>query len=542
MVFPRGLLIAFVALVLLPAATLVALGVQLLQQDRALEHRRRLENSAAAIHRFQLESLRDAQLGPFLFLSNPPLLPEPPPDPTADRLEFQSPTPSAAIAHNSRLATHANSAIRAGALLRLARIHRKQKHLPLALEAWSRLTQIPGVAIDAEPAPLFARRAICRALAAARSSALSHQARQLLADLYSGRYPLSRQAFLIASQQAQDWLGVPSPPPPASLARAEALAALWPRRSSSSGMLCHANYLLLWSETNSTLTSLPSFAACSPAGLPVPLPTSAPLPEFTARRNALLAALLTLFVLISTAAAFAFRAVTRELSAARLQSDFVAAVSHEFRTPLTSLRQFNEMLIDSPGLPAQTRVNYYQAQSRATARLSRLVETLLDFGRMEAGRRPYDLQPIDAAQFVRLLASDFQSEPVARNFRIHCCTPSSPLPVRADRDALWRAIWNLLDNAVKYSAQSRDIELSARAHGRDILISVTDSGLGIPPRDLPRLFQKFVRAQNAMLAGIPGTGIGLAMVRQIAEAHGGAIAAVSNENKGSTFTLTLPHA
>src|SRR5262249_7451692 len=152
----------------------------------------------------------------------------------------------------------------------------------------------------------------------------------------------------------------------------------------------------------------------------------------------------------------------------RLQSDFVASVSHEFRTPLTSLRQFGEMLTDEPDLPTETRLSYYKAQNRATDRLSRLVETLLDFGRMEAGRRPYQLEPSDVAARVRDLTAEFPSDPIAGGFEIECRTPDHWLLVDADREALSRAIWTLLHNAVKSSGDRRDVLIEAAANGSGV--------------------------------------------------------------------------
>jgi len=592
---PRSLLAAFVALILLPAAMLVALGLRLLDQDRALEDRRRRElaesaaNRAAATLQSQLASLHRLLIqpnaiapaktslirngvGPLLYLPNPPALPEPPAEPFAasDRLEFQSNQPEKAIPLLAPLAASPNLAIRAGALLRLARLHRKASRLDPALAAWSQLTRIHTIAIAGEPAALLARRARCRAFEDTRRiPELRAEATQLLSELHSARWPLSRDAYLLASQQAAQWLARELPPPPAAEEAATALAALWPRRNTAEGALCHGRYTLLWQGDNALLAS-PAYLAAQweqpltirltcpptapPAGLTLPpaltsLPwtltvplTQHPLPEFSSRRTALFAAFAVLFLLICAAAWFTWRAIARELHAARLQSDFVAAVSHEFRTPLTSLRQFNEMLTDEAGLPADVRRRYYQAQSRATDRLHRLVETLLDFGRMEAGRRPYTLEPTDAAALTRAVAAEFAAEPAARDFDIQCLAPPHPLPIRADREALTRALWNLLDNAVKYSGDSRTVTIEASAHGPHTTIAVTDQGLGIPAHEQPRLFQKFVRGESIRARGIPGTGIGLAMVRHIAEAHGGAITLQSAEGQGSTFTLTIPSA
>jgi len=588
---PRGLVTAFVAAVLLPSAMLVLLGIQLLEQDRALEERRRRELAETALDRAVTELqkelsslqrrllgkpepadfmagltlLRDG-IGPVLYLPVSTTLPEPPTVPfgEADRAEFQLGDLPSALAANGRLARSPDSAVRAGALLRIARLLRRAGDLDGALAAWGRLSAISGVSIAGEPAGLWARRIRCRALhAAGRHAELRAEAESFFADLLAGRWPVDRQTYLLASGQAAEWLGKDVPPPVERLEQAAALALLWPRRKTSEGSLCAGGYTLIWQGDNAVLAGRQIFRPpsgieqrCTPGGGSAELTRSSnvtglpwtlakklsdePLPEFSGRRSALLAGFFALLILISAAAYLAWRSIARELGVARLQSDFVAAVSHEFRTPLTSLRQFTEMLLEEPDLPSDARLAYFEAQRRATGRLSRLVETLLDFGRMEAGRRPYRLEPADAAVLIRETVAEFAAEPSARGFDIQCRLPAGPLPVSVDRDAFWRALWNLLDNAVKYSGDRREIAVEASRSGASIIVRVIDHGLGIPPRDQARLFQKFVRGESIRGTGIPGTGIGLAMVRHIAEAHGGHIGVESFEGRGSTFVLTLP--
>jgi signal transduction histidine kinase len=265
-----------------------------------------------------------------------------------------------------------------------------------------------------------------------------------------------------------------------------------------------------------------------------------PLPEFSGRRNILLTGLIALLMLLAAGSYFVWRFLTRELAVSRLQSDFVSAVSHEFRTPLTALRQFTEILLDTDDVPLEKRRGYYRAQARATDRLSRLVESLLDFGRMEAGRRPYRFEPLDAADFAANVLSEFREEPAARTFSFHYDDPRRPLLVEADPEALGRALWNLLDNAVKYSAGGREIELACRTENASVAISIRDHGEGIPRMEQAAIFDRFVRGHNARRHGIKGTGIGLAMVRHIVESHGGAVRLESEAGQGSTFTILLP--
>jgi signal transduction histidine kinase len=197
--------------------------------------------------------------------------------------------------------------------------------------------------------------------------------------------------------------------------------------------------------------------------------------------------------------------VNRELGVARLQSDFVSAVSHEFRTPLTALRQFNELLEEEDGPTAEHRRNYYQAQTRATERLHRLVESLLDFGRMEAGRRPYQFETVDAAAVARSVTAEFISENNGRGFDVRCESDSVPHPISADCDALSRALWNLLDNAVKYSGDSRRVDVRVSRANGTVQIAVRDRGIGIPASEQTAIFQKFVRGAASTSGDIRGS-------------------------------------
>jgi signal transduction histidine kinase len=233
-------------------------------------------------------------------------------------------------------------------------------------------------------------------------------------------------------------------------------------------------------------------------------------------------------------------AVTRELAVARLQSDFVAAVSHEFRTPLTSMRQLTEILIDERATNNDRRRSYYQALGRQTERLHRLVESLLDFGRMEAGRSPYRLEPLDAGGLVRSVVDQFEGEASGRGYHIELAIGAAISPIAGDAEALTHALWNLLDNAVKYSPDCRTVWVSVEPAGNRLAIRVRDRGIGVPREERRAIFQKFVRGAAARAENIGGTGIGLAMVHHIVSAHGGEVQVESEPGSGSTFTMLLP--
>ena len=238
------------------------------------------------------------------------------------------------------------------------------------------------------------------------------------------------------------------------------------------------------------------------------------------------------------------RAINRELMVAQLQSDFVAAVSHEFRAPLTTLRTITELLAQHRIPDESRRQQSYVFLDRETTRLHRLVEDLLDFGRMESGRKQYRKEAHNAFQLVRDTVADFTQQAEANGFSLEANLKSAEglgvASVHVDEEAFRRALRNLLDNAMKYSPDCRTVWVDGSIEGHQVHISVRDQGMGISAEEEQAIFQKFVRGDAAKRAGIKGTGIGLAMVQQIALAMGGEIRLHSEVGVGSTFTLVLP--
>lgn len=258
------------------------------------------------------------------------------------------------------------------------------------------------------------------------------------------------------------------------------------------------------------------------------------------RQSFLLGAFAATVLVIAVAGYAAFRAIGRELAVARQQSEFVAAVSHEFRSPLASVRQMSELLTEGRVPDADRQRRYFRTIERETIRLQRLVENLLDFGRMEAGVRTYRMEPVDAAALVERLGREFAAEPVAEGHELSVEASPESLPVEADREALERALWNLLDNAVKYSPAGGPIRLQAERRDGRVDLRVVDRGVGIPDEEQGEIFGKFVRGREASDLSVGGTGLGLALVRHIAEAHRGEISVESAPGEGSTFTLSMP--
>jgi signal transduction histidine kinase len=238
---------------------------------------------------------------------------------------------------------------------------------------------------------------------------------------------------------------------------------------------------------------------------------------------------------------FSVRVISREVEIARLQSEFVAAVSHEFRTPLTTLRQFTDLLVDGRVATDDDRQKYYAALRRGTRRLNHLVENLLDFGRMEAGFHRFNPRSINAKDWAEHVVADFQQDVVQSGHSIEL-TWDAPVDtiIQGDEATLGRALWNLLDNAVKYSPEYKTILVTGVVKENEMILSVHDRGFGVPDGEQREIFRKFVRGSSSSIRTITGTGLGLALVDQILRSHRGKVKLESVVDQGSTFSLILP--
>jgi signal transduction histidine kinase len=262
--------------------------------------------------------------------------------------------------------------------------------------------------------------------------------------------------------------------------------------------------------------------------------------QLAERRRLLLLGLATIALLLLVGLYAVTRGVTRELEAARLQSDFVSAVSHEFRTPLTSLKQLAELLSSGRVASEERRARYYQVMERESGRLHRLVEGLLDFGRMEAGALEFHMERVSVRDLVRDVVTEFEAEVADDGLKVELRDNEFAATAVVDVEAMGRAVWNLLDNAVKYSPDCQTVWVDVARDDTRVTIAVRDKGVGIPSAELGTVFNKFVRGSSSSGRGTKGTGIGLAMVRHIVEAHGGEVRVESQVGRGSTFTILLP--
>jgi signal transduction histidine kinase len=229
-----------------------------------------------------------------------------------------------------------------------------------------------------------------------------------------------------------------------------------------------------------------------------------------------------------------------------LKSYFVSSVSHELRTPLTSIRMFAEMLRTSKTLPPQKRSDYLHIIQGESERLSRLVDNVLDFAKIERGEESYHFREVDLKDIVRRAVYAVQYQ-VEKQDIVLTVSFSRNLPrLYADADALEEVVINLLSNALKYSAgpSLRGKRKSIRVHVKRLkhlaVIEVADRGIGIPKREIQNIFGKFYRVNDPQTRQAGGAGLGLALVKHIIEFHGGDIEVRSTLGKGSTFTITLP--
>jgi signal transduction histidine kinase len=221
----------------------------------------------------------------------------------------------------------------------------------------------------------------------------------------------------------------------------------------------------------------------------------------------------------------------------KAKSDFVAVVSHEFRSPLAGIQGFSELLRDAVTDVEEMR-EYAADINREAERLNRMIDELLDLERMESGKMSLRLEPVDVGEIVRRLVA--RAGPRAPDHRLRAEVAPGLPPVTADRDKLTQVIENLLDNALKYSPDGGEIVVGARTEGGLLCLWVRDEGLGIPADALETIFERYARVESARHETIRGTGLGLPIVRQIVELHGGSVRVESTPGLGSTFHVALP--
>jgi signal transduction histidine kinase len=225
----------------------------------------------------------------------------------------------------------------------------------------------------------------------------------------------------------------------------------------------------------------------------------------------------------------------------RLKTDFVATVSHELRTPLTSIISFAELLSEHHENLRPDQLEFLEILSRNADRLSALVDDLLLIARLESGGVHIDPRPIEFETVVRAAAEGFRKECTKKGLQLIVDLSGSTGPARLDPQRFDQIIQNLVSNALKFTPAGGRVTVSARHESDHWLLSVSDTGIGIPEDQQPRLFERFFRSNNAVMAGVPGTGLGLAIVRGIVDLHGGTID-IDSSPSGTTVIVRLPDA
>jgi len=238
-----------------------------------------------------------------------------------------------------------------------------------------------------------------------------------------------------------------------------------------------------------------------------------------------------------------FANLRRELMRARQKTDFVSNVSHELKTPLTSIRMFSELLAEGRVSEPAKQKSYLHIIAAEAARLTRLINNVLDFSRLERGEMKYNFQRFDMAQVVRETVETYRPHLEANGFDFECELPGRALFVNGDRDAIAQVLVNLLSNAEKYCGDKKEIvvQVQADSSSRPVVeVKLLDRGLGVPAGCEEMIFEKFFRAQDSLSSGVQGSGLGLTLARQLARAHGGDVLYEPREGGGSCFTLRLP--
>ena len=629
---PRSLLIILFLLTLVSVSALGWFGWKLLEQERVVEAQRaqdRVEQAADRIAATMRGTLAETgeRLGAWVTAPPPDGKPEEgllliltdngmsaapaerllyrpvlPPEPEAgasvfaagETLEFQESQPERAVERYRRLADSRDAGARAGALMRMGRVLRKNAQGE-AVKVYGQLAAIPGVRVAGVPAELVGRLALCEL------QGRNADAEALMADLQRARWPLTRGQFQFYWSEACRLSGRAAAPPVESVALAEVAALAWAQRKNEPAARGQGTvwvdgrpFFLMWRggligngggrravlaiKPESMMKEIPAggfrpgspvwFAAVDSEGrtlagrkdgaarAAVRTAAESQLPwtlYVTGTQSALDAGMMTrqrflllglgvMVLFLITGTYFIARAIRREMEVARMQSDFVSAVSHEFRSPLTSMRQLSEILALGRVPSEERRQIYYETLVREASRLQRLVESLLNFGRMEAGARQYRFEELEAATLVERVVAEFTPliAGVGRQIEVH--GGGSRCTLEGDPEAISVALRNLVDNALKYSPNCPTVWVEWEAENEYVAIRVRDRGAGIAASERKAIFRKFVRGSASVAGNVKGSGVGLAMVRHIVAAHGGMIKVASEPGQGSTFTMLLPAA
>lgn len=234
------------------------------------------------------------------------------------------------------------------------------------------------------------------------------------------------------------------------------------------------------------------------------------------------------------------RTVTREMELAKMKSDFVSTISHEFKSPLTSIRQLAEMLQTGRIPSEERRQKYYDVLLEQSERLSLLTDNILSFAQIEEGRKEFKFEMADIGALLKDIVTTLQDRVRHEGFEIQMDIDKSLPEIRMDTAAMTQAVTNLMDNAIKYSGKKRKVVVRSFTENQNLVIAVQDFGIGIQKEEISKVFERFYRGGDELTRTVKGSGLGLTLVKQIVEAHQGSVHVKSEPGRGSTFSIRLP--
>ena len=235
------------------------------------------------------------------------------------------------------------------------------------------------------------------------------------------------------------------------------------------------------------------------------------------------------------------RDITREVEIDRMKDEFISTVSHELRTPMTAIKGYTDLLVmETVGALNETQRRFLNIIKSNADRLSALVSDVLDISRIEAGRIKLNIQPLSIAEIAKEVWEAFRRQAEEKQLAFTLCIPEGLPPVRGDRDRVTQILSNLVANACQYTLPGGKVTVSAALEDGFVRVDVSDTGIGIAPEDLPRVFDRFFRADHPLVQEVGGTGLGLSIVKAFVEMLGGRVWVESELDKGSTFSFTLP--